>query len=59
MGNILLEALMNILFNYHFIYNNYTFEFFLFGSVGVNNAGRTFYMMLINEALLINKHVFK
>ncbi len=61
MGNILLEALINISFNYHMIiYNNYTFEIvFMRVCGGVNDTGGTFYMVLINEALLINKQVFK
>lgn len=51
MGNILLEALINISFHYHMrIYSN---------RVEGGNAGGTFYMVPINEALLINKQVFK
>lgn len=61
MGNMLLEALINISFNYHMlIYKNYTSETdFMWFCGGVSNAGGTFYMVLINEAVLINKQVFK
>lgn len=62
MGNILLEALINISFNYRMlIYNNYTFELDFYVGLwgGMGYAGGTFYMVLINEALLINKQVFK
>lgn len=60
MGNILLEVLINISFNYNMlIYNNYTFDIFLWVCGDASNAGGTFYMVLINEALLIDKQVFK
>lgn len=62
MGNILLEAVKNISLNYHMlIYNNYTSEidFWWRFFAGVDNAGGTFYMVLKNEASLINKQVFK
>lgn len=59
MGNILLEALINILLNYHkLIYNKYTSEI-VFNEGLWAIAGWTFYMVLINEASLINKQVFK
>lgn len=61
MGNMLLEAFINISFNYHItIYKNDPSETHLMWFCGGGaNAGGTFYTVLINEALLINKQVFK
>lgn len=51
---------MNISLNYHMlIYNNYTVEMVLCRLGDENNAFGAFYMVLINEVLLINKQIFK